>query len=206
MIQDSTPWKDELLRIASSLEKRCQQKRWSERRIFLLERDLMLGSFALRKLCDSLKVSTHLRRSGIPVIQHRLKKEPLWRFDWTDLGEIYDLDSPKRGAITPERFANQFIHSAVWMPEAEDPEYCTVSGFWVVSDLDKQRHVNYFAANDIVKLFRTVGEQDIAAIRHLYTPNGERVFEAWAKGEPQPTWMLEEVRALVETATHEGQD
>ena len=50
VISDSIPWKDELLKIADRLERRKVQRRWVERTSFLVERDIMISAYALRKL------------------------------------------------------------------------------------------------------------------------------------------------------------
>lgn len=53
LIGDSIPWKEDLLRIAESLERRTRQRRWVERTSFLVERDVMNAAYAVRKLNEA---------------------------------------------------------------------------------------------------------------------------------------------------------
>ena len=58
MISDSFPWREELLRVAGRLEKRKAQRRWTERTMFLVERDIMISAYAIRKLKEANKIPT----------------------------------------------------------------------------------------------------------------------------------------------------
>lgn len=52
MIDDSIPWKDELVKVAGRLDVKMKQKRWTDRTGYLIERDLMVSAYAMRKLID----------------------------------------------------------------------------------------------------------------------------------------------------------
>jgi hypothetical protein len=70
VIGDSVPWKIELLRIAARLERRKTQKRWTQQTTFLVERDIMIAAFAIRKLTEAHKLSDDVARREVVVIQH----------------------------------------------------------------------------------------------------------------------------------------
>lgn len=72
VISDSVPWKEHLLRIADTLEKRKTQARWTERTSFLVERDTLTAAYAVRKMIESHKLSDELRQEGIIVRRHNL--------------------------------------------------------------------------------------------------------------------------------------
>ena len=55
MISDSVPWREHLWKAAAALEKRASSVRWTDRTSFLVERDLMNGMFAIRRLIESAK-------------------------------------------------------------------------------------------------------------------------------------------------------
>jgi hypothetical protein len=76
VIGDSAPWEAELLRIADRLEKRKTQKRWHEESRFLVERDIMIAAYIIRKLMEAKKLSDHVTGREIVVIQHPLSRTP----------------------------------------------------------------------------------------------------------------------------------
>ena len=71
MIDDSIPWKESLLNIADALDGRRSQQRWSRRTNFLLERDIMTGAFAVRRLVESNKISDEVVDGRIVVDSFR---------------------------------------------------------------------------------------------------------------------------------------
>lgn len=70
VISDSIPWKTELLRIAGTLERRTTQRRWPDRSSFLVERDVMVAAYAIRRLNEARKISDELARVRVPVLRH----------------------------------------------------------------------------------------------------------------------------------------
>ncbi len=69
MIWASYPWKEELLRIATRLEKKQKQRRWTERTEANLEKDVFIGCYALRKLMEAHKLSETVLMSHVCCTQ-----------------------------------------------------------------------------------------------------------------------------------------
>ena len=57
MITDSIPWKEEPLRVANRLKKKKFQVRWTERSSFLVEGDIMVSAYSVRRL-EARKLTT----------------------------------------------------------------------------------------------------------------------------------------------------
>ena len=57
MIAESYYWKRELLRVAARLRRRLTQRRWPEASFSVVEMDLMVGFYAIRKLAEAKKIS-----------------------------------------------------------------------------------------------------------------------------------------------------
>lgn len=68
MIWESSFWKDDLVKVAGKLVKRTIQKRWPERSLASLEKDVFVSFYAIRKLIESKKISDGLLSLKIPVI------------------------------------------------------------------------------------------------------------------------------------------
>ncbi|OQK43193.1 hypothetical protein XM74_c11567 [Vibrio vulnificus] len=61
MINVSKFWKDDLLKLAEKLTLRLVQKRWGEKNIYTLEKDIFLGFYSVRKLIESRKISDSVK-------------------------------------------------------------------------------------------------------------------------------------------------
>ena len=66
MVDDSAPWKDELVKIADRLEAKTKQKRWADRTDYLVERDFVVGAYAMRKLIESHEVPDEAQATSNP--------------------------------------------------------------------------------------------------------------------------------------------
>ena len=67
MIWESQFWKEDLARLALQLKKRTGQRRWSERSLAKLEKEVFIGFYAIRKLLESKKLSERLTKTQIPI-------------------------------------------------------------------------------------------------------------------------------------------
>src|SRR3954464_14922977 len=76
VVEDAIQWKDELVTVADRLEAKTKQTRWRDRTGYLIERDFILGAYAIRKLIDSYDVSSELRKRQIPVRRYELTGPP----------------------------------------------------------------------------------------------------------------------------------
>ncbi len=134
MIWDSVPWKEDLLRVADSLERRTTQRRWCERTSFLVERDVMNGAYALRKLNEARKISDELAAETFAAREHLLLGRPVDIWNRHDFYEHYDMEHPQPVQLALADFYNQVIHSWVWMLSgAEEPPHL-FDGIYVSSD------------------------------------------------------------------------
>jgi hypothetical protein len=132
MIAESSYWKRDLLRQARYLRDRLNRKRWSEASLAKLERTLLLGFYAIRKLCETHKLSMSTIRHDIPVTSFKPKGSPVTVINWPQLDAHYDLAHPKRGTVNLLFIVNQFIHSYIFLP-CYDDRGC-VYGVFVSSD------------------------------------------------------------------------
>lgn len=68
MLSNSVLWKKELLRAADRLEKKATQRRWTEQSAFRVEKDVMVGAYAIRKLLEApAKLSDCVKELRLPV-------------------------------------------------------------------------------------------------------------------------------------------
>jgi hypothetical protein len=135
VIEDAAQWKDELVTVADRLEAKTKQTRWTDRTGLLIERDFIVGAYAMRKLVDSRVVSSELRKRHIPVR----------RYDG------------RRGTLSVRKLCHEIMHSfafTFFCGETAD----LFDGIYVSSDRDK-KHVHLVLASDFIALCSDMGNE-----------------------------------------------
>jgi hypothetical protein len=155
MIYESEPWREELVRIASRLEKRYTQKRWSERSFYLLEKEIFLGAFAARKLIESRKVSDRVAKSRIQVARYPAGSEAITLLNQHKFQELYNLYANEKESLTYRDICNQFIHSSIFAPFV--PFGKALVGVFVASDRSKSEQLYYMPSVRLIELFQSIG-------------------------------------------------
>jgi hypothetical protein len=171
MISDSIPWREELWRVADRLERKAQQKRWTERSSFLVERDMMTSAYAIRRLSEAHKISDDLARTRVPVVRYgRVGTVPdIW--DRHEFWTHYDLENGKRDLITIPHLCNQLIHSFVWIISGnEDTEL--FDGAFVASEKERVKHLYFLPVQSLIDLCRKVAAEDIDSIQYQRGQDG----------------------------------
>jgi hypothetical protein len=173
MIQDAVPWREELLKIAGRLERRKTQRRWTERTGFLVERDVMLSAYALRKLLEAQKISDSLAAHKVTVKQYVLKSgaavpDMLSRYE---VWENYELENARRVEFAFRELCNQIVHSWNWMISAT--EDLVFDGFFVSSDRERAKSIHFVSIDAFIELLRAVGSEDIIGVVYQRDSEGQ---------------------------------
>lgn len=190
MIIDSAPWREELLRVADRLEQKSQQKRWTDRSTFLVERDMMIAAYAIRRLTESHKLTDDLVRTSVPVMRHRRTAEfapDVWstyRF-W----DFYDLDGGIQESITLRHFCNQLIHSFVWHLSCT-PDTELFDGAFVASEHEKDKHLYFIPVISLIDLCRRVASEETGSITWRRGGDGSMHVVSIEKLPDEPIPML----------------
>jgi hypothetical protein len=157
VIDDPTPWHDELVKIGDRLEAKTKQTRWTARTGYVIERDFEAGAYAMRKLIESGAVSAGLRGRLIPVRRFDLiGTRPVSSGDITD---SYDLDNGRRRTLSVVELCHLILHSGAFTfccGETED----LFDGIFVSSDRDKNEFVYLMLASDFIALCCDIGMGD----------------------------------------------
>lgn len=176
MIDDSVPWKNELLRIADRLERRRSQERWTGKTSFLVERDIMVAAFAIRKLIEAHKLSDDVTTHQVAVMQHSLSGRIPDHMNYHRILDHYDLSSGAEHVLTVSEFCNQIVHSFNWTVACN--ESGGLEGLFFSSDRARRNFV-YFAHIDLItELLLKVGYDDIVSISMHRDHNGNLIVDS----------------------------
>ena len=155
MIYESEPWKEEIIRISDRLERRYNQRQWSERSFFNLEKEVFLGLFSMRKLMESNKVADAVTKQKIELAVYPAGNKHVTLLNQDKLSELYDLYAGKKEKLTYRDICNQFIHRSIFAPFT--PNGKSLVGFFIASDKVKKKELYYIQLKVIVEILRNVG-------------------------------------------------
>lgn len=156
MILESSYWKNDILKISNNLEKRYNQKRWSERSFFVLEKEVFIGFYIIRKLIESNKISNSLKKKRIIIKEYPIGDKKTNVMNRHEFAELYRLYEGIDTSLSIEDLCNQFIHSFVFAPFV--PSGTSLVGFYFCSDRQKDKGLFYITLVNVVEIMRSIGE------------------------------------------------
>ena len=167
MIWDSAPWKDELQRSAERLSRVERQKRLTQKALFLVEREIIIGCYVIRKLIEAHKVSDSTKKLTCKAQCFR-NRRPVNYSNWHRLDQLYDIKRGTAGFVEVGTMCNQVIHSYVFlMGENEEEE----RGIFLASDRSRNQEVTFVQLKEIIRVFRTVGQDYPSEVHWTWDPN-----------------------------------
>lgn len=163
MIWHSVYWKEELYRHAAELKRRKHQKKWFERSTAGLEKTIMIGFYAIRKLMEAHAISDELRDQQLRLKAYRWTGSRVTFMNWHKIDQKYDLQTPIVLTKTVRWLTNQLIHSFVFMP-GFDPED-RLDSLLFNSDRTRRQYLYSISIDKIVSLFEEVAANEPASMR-----------------------------------------
>lgn len=164
MTWESWPWKRDLARQGDVLQKRIQQRRWSEASCANVERDIFLSAYVVRKLLEAGKISDEVETTSLRAVEYSLRKGcTVDIMNWHKLDELYDLSSGTETVVNIREYCNQIIHSFVF--SLSFSESGGLEGFFVASDREKDRRLLYLNIRTVAEALQCVTEDDIVSLQ-----------------------------------------
>lgn len=157
---------------------------WEDEQVaFQIERDLLLGAFAIRRLTEAQKLPTALVNSTIRV-------EAIARIDgvqdhmnWHHLDRFYNFADLSAQGLVVRQLCNQFIHSFVLMPEASEAPSAGMSAVLVASDRARKEVLYRIETSTIVELFRAVATEEVVETRMVRGKDGQLTVTNWSASD-----------------------
>lgn len=191
MFNESWPWKRELSECAGRLRAAADASHWEildeadpedsyeaeTEAIFEVERDVMVGAFALRRLLGMpYKVTKQIRKSTVHVTNYPLRADRSAPnlLDAISAIEWYDMTQPKKDRLTTVQMCNLFVHSHVlhfaWDlqgisvekanlleegdPRSDGPVF--LGGFYVATDTSSKTHLTRVELHTVADSFEAM--------------------------------------------------
>ena len=117
MIYDSVWWKRDLLSIKKGYGSRSKNRRWTDKRLATLEKDIFIGFYIIRKLIEAKKLSDDVENFSIQVKSYPLLPgKSVDRRSKRRWDTLFDLTSPASKNVKLAFVCNQVIHSYIYTP------------------------------------------------------------------------------------------
>ena len=163
---ESCYWKEELMRIARLLRPVRKPGRWTERKHCVLERELMIGFFIVRRLIEMHKVSSETKDLALRVFSCPSRGKLVHRRNAGDIEELYDLRCETGMTKKPFYISNQFIHSYISLIARD--ETGNFSDVLIVSDFDRKHCIWRVPVSEIRKLFLTAARDYPHSLQFIF--------------------------------------
>lgn len=176
MIYESWPWRRELERTAKRIGKVQAFKYLRNDTLAILERDIFVGFFSVRKLIDA-KSKIERRVSTMEVqIERCNATQPMGAYERYEFFDFFDLEKPHKVTKDINYLANQMVHSLLMsfgcLRESDE------LGVFFVSDKDRLKFCNYISLDAIARIFVDVANSHARSLVMVDLEGGGRSFLA----------------------------
>lgn len=165
MAIESLYWKEELARIAKTIRPVRRPKRWSERAVCTVERDIMIGFFIVRRMIELHKVSSRISNMQLEVFSTPVARK-LTKLNRFSIEENYSWEAEKAERKTVPFICNQCIHAYVsFVARGADRNWLDL---FVVSDYDRNDVIWRVPFVAIIALFEATSRDWPASVEMSY--------------------------------------
>lgn len=168
MIWESESWKTPLLKLAKRLTSLKVSKEISEDQLSQIERDIFIGFYSVRRLIETpTKVTDQTRAMLLAVSKFSNLKPVTWRNNHR-LDSLYDLSKSNQENRDISFVCGRVIHSFIFAPCVS--EEGGLGGVFFTSDLDKDKFLLFMDIDEVIALFRQVGNDNPSVIESSRDP------------------------------------
>jgi hypothetical protein len=160
MIHKSHIWKEKLNKIIRKLGKYTQLGRWNERSMEIIEENVFISAYIIRKLREAKKLSFEIGDISIPVAKFpNVKKVDL--FNWHKFDELFDLSTPVKEQLPLNNVCNVIIHSFIFTFALDFHGIQNkLGGFFIASDYTKDSELYFIKIEDYIQLLGKIVNDD----------------------------------------------
>lgn len=168
---ESQYWKEELNRIAETLKPLQEPPQWSEWACCIVERDLMIGFFIIRRLIELNKVSSRTRGFSMKVYSYPAQGIDITEMNNHRIFDNYDVENESPETKSPKYISNQFIHANISFVFPD--ETGNWSDVYVISDRDRKKHIWRIPIPIIHDLFKLASNDYPSKITYIFAPKNK---------------------------------
>jgi hypothetical protein len=163
---ESRYWKEMLRVTARELVRRKKPKPLTERRCEIIERDVILCFFVIRRLVELYRVSRLTVDFKFNVFSCPFNGRNMSLLDRHRIEKSYHLENEISVSKKMLYIANQFIHSSLFLIVTDQTR--NWDSFYVVSDYDKKQCIWRISVHQIAEAFKVAAEDYLEGFSYKY--------------------------------------
>lgn len=160
---ESRFWRQEIRNEIKWLRRNQRYNRWSEKKMVLYERRLMLVAFQIRSLLERPKVSKAYAKRSLAVTRYnKISNNP---FTWvdSDIPEYFDVEQPHHEILVAPTICNQLIHHYVMLAQSRKTGCFTTLVF--TSDFKRNECLFEIEISALIAFFELFSTEESASAR-----------------------------------------
>lgn len=154
MIHESSYWKEPLLEMARRLTALTVKLDLSEEQFAQIERDIFIGFYSIRRLLEAHEKITDETRSKKIKLRWHGNCNVVTRHNRHRIDELYDLNNSQEEMRDIFFVCHRIIHSYIFTPYFNQTGF---AGIIFTSDIDKDKRIYLLNAEEIIRIFKIVG-------------------------------------------------
>lgn len=108
---ESRYYRKDLKRLVKKLTRKKNQKKWTEKRMVVMEKHIVLAYYIVRKLIENDKVTNKTKSQVLTVEKFPRTAKAITPFNYWAIDEIYDLNKGVTENLNIKDFSDVCIHS-----------------------------------------------------------------------------------------------
>jgi len=166
---ESFYWKEFLAETASEIKRVSNPKRITQRRSEIVERNIVISFFLLRRLIEMYKVSIKVRNYQLKVFAWPSTGKLPTLLNKHSVEKLYDFSKEFAQTKKPLYICNQVIHSYATLLLIDETR--NWDSILAVSDYDRKNCIWRIPVKSIVDLFQTVSKDNVYQLKYTRNDN-----------------------------------
>lgn len=167
---ESRYWKEDLLEYAVKFKPVKNPPRYTEKRQVNFEKDIIISLFMVRKLSETLKISSEILKTYF-IVHSSPAEEKVNNVNFWDIGSIYNFEKEKKIFKDIRFISNQLIHGqAIYAYRDESRNW---AGLYTCSDFERSKNIFRIPISTIIEILELVATDYPSIFRYEYCDNAD---------------------------------
>lgn len=168
MTIESRYWREEIATFARKFRPVASPSRWSERLVVNFERDVIIALFMVRKLDESGKFSSRIKKHRAEIFRSRSVKT-ITQMNYWNIEEVYDLRTEEKVSKPITFVCNQFIHGGATFAYRRDDR--NWDGLYTCSDYERRKYIYRVPLSEIIAILELAVVDYPASVKMKFNPD-----------------------------------
>jgi hypothetical protein len=172
MIEQDPYWRAELNKISDRLKRRYEQRKWTKRTLFEIEKDIFLSAYIIRKLIESGRVGHSVLGLSVCLKKYPIRPGALPPATPQTFLSAYDVYDGRDKLLSIKGLCNQFVHSFIFSPLIISRDHGVVFGIYFASDSESKTGLYYIPLVKMIEIIASAARNRPIKLKLQKTADG----------------------------------